>query len=68
MWRVQQRRVVLVVTPTSSQLVHSRAYGLLLARIAKSVLKIRYLLLGGAVGGGVSLHSVRTHLTLHLSL
>ncbi|XP_015586682.1 dynamin-like 120 kDa protein, mitochondrial isoform X2 [Cephus cinctus] len=33
----------------------SRSYGMVVARVLRGVLKIRYLLLGGAVGGGVTL-------------
>lgn len=36
-----------------------REYGFLIARALKGLLKIRYLVLGGAVGGGVTLQKVR---------
>lgn len=36
-----------------------REYGFLVVRALRGVLKIRYLLLGGAVGGGVTLQKVR---------
>lgn len=35
-----------------------REYGILVLRALRGVLKIRYLLLGGAVGGGVTLQKV----------
>ncbi|XP_023165216.1 dynamin-like 120 kDa protein, mitochondrial isoform X5 [Drosophila hydei] len=34
---------------------HSRGYGMFVVRILKGALKLRYLVLGGAIGGGVSL-------------
>lgn len=38
---------------------HQRTYGMLVVRALRGVLKIRYLLLGGAVGGGVTLNKVK---------
>ena len=38
--------------------VQSRNVGMFVGRILRSALKIRYLLLGGAVGGGVTLQKV----------
>lgn len=35
-----------------------RGYAMVVARILRGALKIRYLLLGGAVGGGVTLQKV----------
>lgn len=35
-----------------------RGYAMVVARVLRGVLKIRYLLLGGAVGGGVTLQKV----------
>jgi hypothetical protein len=37
------------------------AQGLFIVRVLKGVLRVRYLLLGGAVGGGYSLNKVRRH-------
>ncbi|XP_030557884.1 dynamin-like 120 kDa protein, mitochondrial isoform X6 [Drosophila novamexicana] len=34
---------------------HSRGYGMFVVRILRGALKLRYLVLGGAIGGGVSL-------------
>ncbi|XP_017839589.1 dynamin-like 120 kDa protein, mitochondrial isoform X3 [Drosophila busckii] len=34
---------------------HSRGYGMLVVRILRGALKLRYIVLGGAIGGGVSL-------------
>jgi len=39
-------------------LVPRRQFGMFIARALKSVLKIRYLVLGGAAAGSVSLHQV----------
>jgi len=36
----------------------SRGYGMLVVRILRGALKLRYLVLGGAIGGGVSLSKV----------
>lgn len=36
----------------------SRGYAMLVARLVKGVLKIRYLVLGGALGGGYTLQKV----------
>jgi len=35
-----------------------RGYAMVITRILRGVLKIRYILLGGAVGGGVTLQKV----------
>lgn len=40
------------------QIVPRREYGILIARALRGLLKIRYLVLGGAVGGGVTLQKV----------
>lgn len=37
---------------------HSRGYGMFVVRILRGALKLRYLVLGGAIGGGVSLSKV----------
>lgn len=37
---------------------HSRGYGMLVVRVLKGALKLRYLVLGGAIGGGMSLSKV----------
>lgn len=36
----------------------SRSYGMVVVRILRGALKLRYLLLGGAIGGGVTLNKV----------
>lgn len=41
--------------------MQQRQYGILVFRALRGVLKIRYLLLGGAVGGGVTLQKVRLY-------
>ncbi|CAH0598609.1 unnamed protein product [Chrysodeixis includens] len=49
-------RSVLLHKPIDPSHIHRRRYGMLVARAVRGVLKIRYLLLGGAVGGGVTLN------------
>lgn len=39
--------------------VHRRGFGMFVARFLKGALKLRYLVLGGAVGGGMTLQNVR---------
>jgi optic atrophy protein 1 len=36
-----------------------RNYGMIIGRVLRGALKLRYLLLGGAVGGSVTLNNVR---------
>ena len=45
-----------------------RSYGMLVGRILRGALKIRYLLLGGAVGGTVTLNNVRLFSSLIISI
>jgi len=35
-----------------------RSYGMIVARVLRGALKLRYLVLGGAVGGGMTLNTV----------
>ncbi|CAB3236618.1 unnamed protein product [Arctia plantaginis] len=49
-------RSVLLHKPIDTSHVQRRRYGMLVARAVRGVLKIRYLLLGGAVGGGMTLN------------
>ncbi|XP_047513364.1 dynamin-like 120 kDa protein, mitochondrial isoform X3 [Pieris napi] len=49
-------RSVLLHKPLDSYQIPRRRYGMLIARAVRGVLKIRYLLLGGAVGGGMTLN------------
>lgn len=42
----------------------NRAYAMFIGRVLKGALKIRYLLLGGAVGSGVTLQKVRVFYTM----
>lgn len=61
LWRVHhqgRRRLLVIVSPPSQSVQQHRAFGLLVARIAKSLVKIRYLILGGSVAGGYSVHQV----------
>lgn len=49
----------LLASPQTRQLVNSqRKYSMIVVKILRGALKIRYLLLGGAVGGGVHLQRV----------
>jgi len=45
-----------------------RSYGILVGRILRGALKIRYLLLGGAVGGTVTLNNVSLLLSVVISM
>lgn len=46
-----------------------RGYAMVVARVLRGALKIRYLLLGGAVGGGVTLQKVsRLYFSLYFIL
>lgn len=38
-----------------------RQYGMLVARAVRGILKIRYIVLGGAVGGGMTLNKVNNY-------
>ncbi|KAG6458988.1 hypothetical protein O3G_MSEX011142 [Manduca sexta] len=49
-------RGMLLHKPMDPSLIHRRRYGMLVARAVRGMLKIRYLLLGGAVGGGMTLN------------
>lgn len=55
MW---SERSLLLRKPIDTSHVHKRRYGMLVARALRGVLKIRYLVLGGAVGGGMTLNKV----------
>ncbi|KAJ2939069.1 hypothetical protein O0L34_g10258 [Tuta absoluta] len=49
-------RSLLLRKPIDTSHVQKRRYGFLVARAIRGVLKIRYLVLGGAVGGGMTLN------------
>ncbi|XP_026317929.1 dynamin-like 120 kDa protein, mitochondrial isoform X2 [Hyposmocoma kahamanoa] len=53
MW---SERSILLRKPIDTSHVQKRRYGMLVARALRGVLKIRYLVLGGAVGGGMTLN------------
>ncbi|XP_013184729.2 dynamin-like 120 kDa protein, mitochondrial isoform X2 [Amyelois transitella] len=53
-------RSLLLPKPIDICHVQRRRYGMLVARAVRGVLKIRYLLLGGAVGGGMTLNKKYT--------
>lgn len=50
---------MLLRKPVDTSHVQRRKYGMLVARAVRGVLKIRYLVLGGAVGGGMTLNKVK---------
>lgn len=50
--------VLVRVNPPFQRTVPSRGYAMIVARILKGALKIRYLILGGALGGGMTLQKV----------
>ncbi|XP_039278968.1 LOW QUALITY PROTEIN: dynamin-like 120 kDa protein, mitochondrial [Nilaparvata lugens] len=52
----QRYRRLLVVRPLPHQAIESRGAAMFVGKILKNILKIRYLLLGGAVGGGYTFH------------
>ncbi|XP_037952063.1 dynamin-like 120 kDa protein, mitochondrial isoform X2 [Teleopsis dalmanni] len=43
------------VVPRQWNVPHTRQYGMIVVRVLRGALKLRYILLGGAIGGGVSL-------------
>lgn len=45
------------------QLAHRREYGMFVVKALRGLLKIRYIVLGGAVGGGVTLQKVNVEPT-----
>ncbi|KAJ8705907.1 hypothetical protein PYW07_010684 [Mythimna separata] len=49
-------RSVLLHKPIDTSHVQRRKYGMLVARAVRGLLKVRYLVLGGAVGGGMTLN------------
>ncbi|KAM3968967.1 opa1 mitochondrial dynamin like GTPase isoform 2-T2 [Aphomia sociella] len=49
-------RSMLLQRPLDTSHVQKRRYGMLVARAVRGMLKIRYLVLGGAVGGGMTLN------------
>lgn len=52
-------RSLLLRRPIDTSHLQHRHYGMLIARAVRGVLKIRYLVLGGAVGGGMTLNKVQ---------
>lgn len=49
-------RSMLLRRPIDPRHIQSRKYGMLVARAVRGLLKIRYIVLGGAVGGGMTLN------------
>ncbi|XP_069692141.1 dynamin-like GTPase OPA1, mitochondrial isoform X3 [Periplaneta americana] len=52
---LKPRPILVSVNPAVQHIIPSRGYAMVVARILRGALKIRYLLLGGAVGGGMTL-------------
>jgi hypothetical protein len=50
--------ILVSVNPAVQQNIQSRGYAMVVARILRGALKIRYLILGGALGGGMTLQKV----------
>jgi hypothetical protein len=50
--------VLVRMNPAFRHTVPSRGYAMVVARILRGALKIRYLILGGALGGGMTLQKV----------
>jgi optic atrophy protein 1 len=59
---VKPDSVLLRVNPPFQQTIPSRGYAMVVARILRGVLKIRYVILGGALGGGVTLQKVTNYI------
>jgi len=55
---VKPDSILVRVNPPFQRTIPSRGYAMIVARILRGALKIRYLILGGAVGGGVTLQKV----------
>lgn len=50
--------VLFRMNPAFQHTIPSRGYAMVVARILRGALKIRYLILGGALGGGMTLQKV----------
>ena len=59
---VSVRQQWLLLSPVTAAPVGSRGVGMLVARIVRGVLKIRYLLIGGTLAGGYSIQKVRNRM------
>lgn len=55
---VKPNSILVHVNPPFQQAIPSRGYAMIVARILRGALKIRYLIIGGAVCGGVTLQKV----------
>ena len=55
---VKPDSILVRVNPPFQQTIPTRGYAMIVARILRGALKIRYLIIGGAVGGGVTLQKV----------
>jgi hypothetical protein len=55
---VKPDSILVRVNPPFQHAIPSRGYAMIVARILRGALKIRYLILGGAVGGGMTLQKV----------
>lgn len=57
--KLSRYRPLLAAPQTRYFLNPTRGYVMVLGKVLRGVLKIRYLLLGGALGGGVTLQKVK---------
>jgi hypothetical protein len=55
---LKHESVLVRMNPAFRHTVPSRGYAMVVARILRGALKIRYLILGGALGGGMTLQKV----------
>ena len=56
--KIGVNKSLLLLKPTSYYVQPRREYAMIVGRVLRGVLKIRYLLLGGAFGGGLTLQKV----------
>lgn len=55
----RHRQALLENPNQANALVGARNYGMLIGRVLRGALKLRYILLGGAVGGTVTMNKVK---------
>ena len=58
---LRKQSALLQVKPVSLVSVPSRGVGMLIVRAIRGVMKLRYIVLGGAIGGGMSLNKVSNY-------
>lgn len=55
---LRYRQALLENTNQTNSIVSARSYAMIVGRVLRGVLKLRYILLGGAVGGTVTMNKV----------